>query len=94
MVAVKTRDIQLTKVASFAPSFGAWCVIRLKGLKREFPDWLEVTPIVGQPVTPLMRDAVKTAWGENAQLVEWSKPEPDDREEPWPTGNCKNFAEF
>jgi hypothetical protein len=92
MVAVKTRDVQLTKVAPFAPPLGAWCTVRIG--KREFPDWIEVTPIVGQPVTPLMREAVKTAWGEDAVLVEWSRPEPDDREEPWPQGNGKNFAKF
>jgi hypothetical protein len=95
MVAVKTRDVQLTKVAPLAPvkapSLGAWCTVRIG--KREFEDWLEVAPIVGQPVTPLMRLAVHAAWGDDAQLVEWSKPEPDDSEEPWPQGNCMNFAE-
>jgi hypothetical protein len=92
MVAAKTRDVQLTRVAPLAPPLGAWCTVRIG--KREFPDWLEVTPIKDKPVTPLMRAAVKTAWGNDAQLVEWSRPEPDDREEPWPQGNCENFAEF
>jgi hypothetical protein len=96
MVAVKTRDVQLTKVAPLAtvnaPPLGAWCTVRIG--KRELEDWLEVSPIVGQPVTPLMRLAVQTAWGNDAQLVEWSRPEPDDSNEAMPQGNCVNFAEF
>jgi hypothetical protein len=93
MVAVKTRDVQLTKVAPLATvPLGAWCTVRVG--KREFDDWLEVSPIVGQPVTPLMRLAVQTAWGNDAQLVEWSKPEPDDSNEAMPQRNFKNFAEF
>ena len=92
MVAVKTSDVQLTKVAPLAPPLGAWCTVRIG--KREFANWLEVTPIVGQPVTPFMRAAVQAAWGDDAQLVEWSRPEPDDSEEPWPKGNFKTFAEF
>jgi hypothetical protein len=95
MVAVKTRDVQLTKVAPLAPVkaplMGAWCTVRIG--KREFEDWLEVTPILGKPVTPLMRLAVQTAWGDEAQLVEWSKPEPDDSNEAMPQRNCKDFAE-
>ena len=96
MVAVNTGNALLTKVAPLAlvtaPPLGAWCTVRIG--KREFADWLEVTPLMGKPVTPLMIAAVKTAWGDDAQLVEWSRPEPDDSEEPWPQGNCKNFAEF
>ncbi len=92
MVAVKTKDVQLTKVAPLAPPLGAWCTVRIG--KREFPDWLEVTPVLGKPSTSLMREAVKMAWGDDAQLVEWSRPEPDDSEEPCPKGNCVNFVEF
>jgi hypothetical protein len=91
MVAVKNRTA--VKVAPLATvPLGAWCTVRIG--KREFADWLEVAPMVGQPVTPLMKEAVQAAWGDNAQLVEWSKPEPDDSNEAMPQGNCVNFAEF
>jgi hypothetical protein len=96
MVAVKTRNLLLARVEPLAPvqasPLGAWCTVRIG--KREFADWLEVTRVLGKPVTPLMIEAVKTAWGDDAQLVEWSRPEPDDREEAWPKGDCVNFNEF
>ena len=91
MVAVKTRNA--VKIAPLAPaSLGAWCTVRVG--EMAFADWIEVTPILGQPVTPLLRQAVQTAWGEDALLVEWSRPEPDDIDEVRPQGNCENFAEF
>ena len=96
MVAVKTRDILLTKVAPLAPVevplLGAWCTVQLG--KRKFATWVEVTPILGKPVTPLFTEAVMQEWGEDALLVKWVSPEPDDEDEPMPELDPDNFLEF
>ncbi|NJM74712.1 MAG: hypothetical protein HC852_01800 [Acaryochloridaceae cyanobacterium RU_4_10] len=93
MVAVKTRDVQLTKVAPLAPAaFGAWCTVRIE--KRKFTDWVEVIPLLGQPVTPLLSQAVQKTWGGDAQLIDWTSPEPDDSDEAMPQRSFEKFAEF
>ena len=97
MVAVKTRDAQLTKVAIFAPKIEPVQVCATfeqdgKVKRDEFWIW----PVLRKPTTEVVRGCVADIYGFSARYISYVplKNEPDDSEEPWPKGNCVNFAEF
>lgn len=97
MVAVKSRNPLLKKVAPFAPKIEPVQVCATfekdgKVKREEFWVW----PVLRKPTTEVVRNCVADIYGFSARYISYVplKPEPDDRKEPWPQGNCKNFAEF
>lgn len=97
MVAVKTRDGLLTKVAPFAPKAEPVKVCATfeqdgKVKRGEFWIW----PVLRIPTTEIVQGCITEIYGSSARYISYVplKNEPDDSEEAWPTGNCNNFNEF
>jgi hypothetical protein len=97
MVAVKTRNPLLAKVAPLAPKIEPVQVCATfeqdgEVKREEFWIW----PVLRKPTTEVVRGCVVDLYGLSARYISYVplKNEPDDRKEPWPQGNCKTFAEF
>ncbi len=97
MVAVKTRDVLLTKVAPLATKIEPVQVCATfeqdgKVKREEFWIW----PVLRKPTTEVVRGCVADIYGLSARYISYVplKNEPDDSEEAWPQGNCENFTEF